>query len=97
MNLGIVDGRDMIAVPNPPRRFFNQLGQAPGDVVGAPGAVLGERLHGFPVGGAIQGQNGLGDGVLLDVDGHGGDPLEEATISAAAERAGERSQQGLPD
>src|SRR4029077_3360363 len=72
MNLGVINGREVVAVPEPPGGGLDQPGQAPGDGGGAPGAVLGEGLQGLPVGGPLQGQDGLGDGVFLDVDGHRG-------------------------
>ena len=72
MDLGVIDGRDMIAVPEPPGGSLDQPGQAGGDVVGVPGAVLGEGFQRLPVSGPFQGQDRLGDGVLLAVDGHGG-------------------------
>ncbi len=46
MDLGVIDGRDMIAVPEPPGGGLDQPGQAGGDVVGVPGAVLGEKDSG---------------------------------------------------
>ena len=48
MDLGVIDGRDMIAVPEPPGGGLDQPGQAGGDVVGVPGrAVLGEGFRRF--------------------------------------------------
>ena len=66
----------MIAVPEPPGGGLDQPGQAGGDVVGVPGVVLGEGFHRLSQR-ALQGQDRLGDGVLLAVDGHGGDPFGE--------------------
>ena len=63
----------------------------------APGAVLGEGLQGLPVAGALDGQDGLGDGVLLDVEGQGGDPLGEAAEAGLGEGPGEGAEQALPD
>ena len=63
MDLGVIDGRDMIAVPEPPGGGLDQPGQAGGDVVGVPGAVLGEGFQCLPVSGPLQGQDRLGDGV----------------------------------
>ena len=83
MDLGVIEGRDAVAVPDPPGGRLDQASQAAGDLVGVPGAVLGERLQGLPVGRSLEGQDGLGDGVLLDVEGHGGDPLGEAAEAAA--------------
>src|SRR5208283_4156161 len=95
--LGVIDGRDMIAVPEPPGGGLDQPGQAGGDVVGVPGAVLGEGFQRLPVSGPLQGQDRLGDGVLLAVDGHGGDPFGEPAKAGAGEGPGEGRQQGLPD
>ena len=97
MDLGVIDGRDMIAVPEPPGGGLDQPGQAGGDVVGVPGAVLGEGFQRLPVSGPLQGQDRLGDGVLLAVDGHGGDPFGEPAKAGAGEGPGEGRQQGLPD
>src|SRR5271157_4962933 len=72
----------MVAVPDPPRGVRNQVSQGPGDAVLVPGAVLGEGFQGFPGGGLLQGQDRLGDGVFLDVQRHGGDPLGEAVEAA---------------
>src|SRR5208337_4871196 len=87
----------MVAVPDPPRGVRNQVSQGPSDAVLVPGAVLGERFQGFPGGGLLQGQDRLGDGVFLDVDGHGGDPLGEAIEAATGEGPSEGVEQGLPD
>ena len=85
VDLGVIEGRDLITVPDPAGCGIENVDEATGDVVGMPGTVFGERLHGLPVVGALQGQNGLGDGVFLDVGGHCGDPLYEAVMSAARE------------
>ena len=58
-----------------------------------PGAVLGERLQGLPVGEPLDGDDRLGDGVFLDVQGQGGDPLDEAAVAGACEGPGEGLQQ----
>src|SRR5262249_40695570 len=97
MDLGVIDGRDVVAVPEPSGGPLDQPGQAPGDSVGVPGAVLGEGFQGLPVGRAFQGPDGLGDGVFLDIEGQGGDPLGEAAVSASAEAAGEGGEPGLPE
>ena len=96
MHLGVIDGRDVVAVPEPAGGGLDQPGQPPGNRIGAPGAVLGEALHRLPVVRPLQGQDGLSDGVLLDVKGHGGDPLGEAAESAVAEASGEGVHQVLP-
>ena len=97
MDLGVIDGRDMVAVPDSPRGSGNQPSQAPGDAVLVPGAVLGEGFQGFPGGGLLQSQDRLGDSVFLDVQRHGGNPLGEAVEAAAGEGPSEGLQQGLPD
>ena len=43
--------------------------------LGLPDGVLGEGLQGFPVGDPLDGGDGLGDGVFLDVEDQCGDPL----------------------
>ena len=68
MDLGVIDGRDMVAVPDPTRGGRDQASQSPGDAVFVPGAVLGERFQSLPGGGLLQGQDRLGDGVFLDVE-----------------------------
>ena len=67
MDLGVIDSRDMVAVPDSPRGSGNQPSQAPGDAVLVPGAVLGEGFQGFPGGGLLQSQDRLGDSVFLNV------------------------------
>ena len=71
MDLGVIESRDMVAMPEPAGSCLNQTDQTAGDAVGVPGAVFGERLHGLPVEGAFQGQDGLGDRVFFDIEGHG--------------------------
>ena len=93
MDLGVINGRDMVAVPDPTRGGRDQAGQGPGNAVLVPAAVLGEGFQGLPVGGLLQGQHRLGDGVFLDVDGHGGDPLGEAVEPAAGEGPSEGIEQ----
>src|SRR5208337_1436960 len=93
MDLGVIDGRDMVAVPDPTRGGRDQVSQGLGDAVFVPGAVLGEGFQRLPGGGLLPGQDRLGDGVFLDVDRHGGDPVGEA----AGEGPGEGVEQGLPD
>src|SRR6185369_7556597 len=97
VDLGVVDGRDVVTVPGAAGGVLDQTGQAAGDGVGTPGPVLGEGLHRLPVGGPLDGQGGLGDGVLLDVEGQGGDPLGEATMAGSGEGPGEGLERCLPD
>ena len=56
MDFGVIESRDMVAVPKPTGGCLNQVGQTASDAVGVPGAVFGERFHGLPVEGAFQGQ-----------------------------------------
>jgi hypothetical protein len=97
VDLGVIDGRDVIAVPDPSGGLLDEPGQGAGDEVAAPGAGLGEGLHGLPVGGPFDGEDRLGDGVLLDIEGHGGDPCDEMAMSGSGERRGEGEEQVLPD
>ena len=85
MDLGVIDSRDTVAVPDPTRGRGDQVGQGPGDAVLVPGAILGERFQGLPGGGLLQGQDRLGDGVFLNVQRHGGDPFSEAVEAVAGE------------
>ena len=97
MHLGVVAGPDAVAVPESPRGLLQGLGGDLLDVADVPGAVLGEGLQGLPVVLASQADQGLGDGVLLVVEGQAGDPLGEAAEAAAVvEAAGVRGQQSLP-
>ena len=97
MDLGVVDGRDLVAVPDPTRGGGDQASEGLSDAVLVPGAVLGEGFQGLPGGGLLQGQDRLGDRVFLDVQRHGGNPLGEAVEAAAGEGPSEGLQQGLPD
>src|SRR3981081_1444005 len=72
VDLGVIDGRDVVAMPDPAGGLLDEPGAVAGCEVAAPGAGLGEGLHGLPVGGSFDGEDRLGDGVLLDVQGHGG-------------------------
>src|SRR5262249_60820411 len=56
-----------------------------------------EGMQGLPVLGAVQANEGLGDGLLLGVEGQAGDPLDEALLAAAGEADGDRQQDGLPE
>ena len=97
MDLGVIDGRDLVAVPDPTWGGGDQASQGLSDALLVPGAVLGEGFQGLPGGGLLQGQDRLGDGVFLDVDRHGGDPLGEVVEAAAGEGPSEGVEQGLPD
>ncbi len=97
MGFGVIDGRDPVAVPDAARGGLDQTRQPPGDAVGVPAAVLGEAFQGLPGPGLVQGQDRLGDGMLLDVEGHGGDPLGKVGEAAAGEAASEGVEQRLPD
>src|SRR5207249_11641859 len=62
-----------------------------------PVAVLGEGLQGVPVLCASQADEGLGDGVLLDVEDQSGEPLLEAGEAGVGEGVGAGQQQFLPE
>ena len=91
MDLGVIEGQDTITMPEPAWSRLSQVDQTAGDSVGVPGAVFGKRFHGLPVERELQGQDGLGDRVFLNVDGHGGYPLGEAAERAARETLGGRA------
>src|SRR5262249_10674096 len=57
---------------------------------------LGERLEGLPVVGSVQGNEGLGDGVLFDIEGQPGDPLDEALLAAVGKAIGKGQEDVLP-
>src|SRR5512135_327835 len=97
VHLGVVAGRDVVSVPEPPGGRLGEPGQGARDGPAAPGAVLGEGLQGLPVVGALDGRDRLGDGVFLDVQGQGGDPLGEAPVAGLGEGPGEGTEQALPD
>ena len=85
VHLGVIDGVDVVAMPDPPRGRLDQAGQVAGDGDGVPPPVLDEPLHRPPVGHPLDGDNRLGDGVFLNVQGQGGDPLDEPAVSGACE------------
>ena len=84
-------------MPEPPRLFVDELRQRAGEEVGLPDGVLGEGLDGLPVVDPLDGGDRLGDGVLLDVEGQCGDPLDETTMSGACEGRAEGLEQSLPE
>ena len=57
MDLGVIDGRDLVAVPDPTRGGGDQASQGLSDAPSVPGAVLGEGFQGLPGGGLLQGQD----------------------------------------
>jgi hypothetical protein len=97
MDLGVVEHPDMVAIPEPVWGLLDQPRQCGGDVVGVPGAVFGEGLQGFPVGGPIEGEHGLCDGMLLDIDRQGGDPLGEAPEAALGEGPPDATEEVFPE
>src|SRR5262245_22718685 len=96
MHLAVVDGPHAVAVPAAVGGLVNQVGGGAFEGVLVPGAVLGERLHGLPVLGAVQADQGLGDGVLLDIEYQAGQPLGEAAEAGVGEGIGARPEQRLP-
>jgi len=97
MRLGVVGGPDAVAVPEPARRVVEQRGGGAFEGVLVPVAVLGEGLQGLPVLCASQADEGLGDGVLLDVEDQPGEPLLEAGEAGVGEGVGAGQQQFLPE
>jgi len=59
-------------------------------------ADFGERLQSFPIRDAVEADEGLGDGVFLDVEGQSEDPLDKAWPTARRERPDEGPEQVLP-
>src|SRR5205823_12535909 len=53
-------------------------------------------LQGLPVAGAVEGDERLGDGVFLDVEGQAGEPLGEALEAGVGEGVGAGGEQVLP-
>ena len=97
VDLAVVDGVDAVAVPEATGGLFQQVGQGPLDQLLVPVADLGEVLQLLPALFQAQGDEGLGDGVFLDVEGQPGDPDDEAAEAAGGEGRGEGGQQGLPE
>src|SRR5262249_1731146 len=97
MDLGVIDGPDVVAVPDPTRGGLDEASQGPRDFVGVPGAVRGEGFPGWPGRGLLQAPGRLGDGVWVEGEGHGGDGVGEAGEAAAGEGPGEGREPGLPD
>ena len=67
MDFSIVAGPDVETVPDTSGSVFQELAGNAFDVVAVPGAVLGEGFQGFPVVGPFQSDEGLGDGVFLNI------------------------------
>src|SRR5262249_19463573 len=97
MDLGVVGGPDVVAVPAAARDVFEEPCRGGLQEVGAPGAVLDEGFQGLPVAGSVEGDQGLGDGVLLDVEGQPGDPRGEAREAGPGAAQGVTQQQLLPE
>ena len=97
VDFGIIDGRDVVSVPDAAGSLFDEPDRAPGDASGTPGPVLGEGLHRLPVGQSLDGAVRLGDGVLSEVEGQGGDPRDEASEAGPSEGPSEGVEQDLPD
>src|SRR5262249_37232758 len=91
-----VAGPDAVAVPQPPRGLVDRLRGGALQGVLVPVAVLGEGLQGLPVLGEAEADQGLGDGVLLDVEDQAGHPLLEAQEAGVGEGTGAGGQQRLP-
>ena len=84
-------------MPEPTRGRGAQASQGPVDQVLVPGPFSAEDFSSFQFVDAPQGEDGLGDGVFLDVEGQRGDPDDEAVETTAGEGPSEGLQQGLPD
>src|SRR5580692_7540420 len=97
MDFGVVAGPDVEAVPDPSGSVLQDLAGDPFYVVAVPGAVLGEGFQGFPVVGAFQSDEGLGDGVFLDIKGQSGEPLDEAVEAGPGKAVGVGGEDGLPE
>src|SRR5262249_51093829 len=97
VDLGVVAGPDPVAVPGVAGGVGEQFDRSAFDEWAVPAAILDEGLQGLPVGGQVEGDEGLGDGVFFDVEDQAGEPLDEASEAGAGEAAGEGGQQGLPD
>jgi hypothetical protein len=87
MDLGVVAGPDVEAVPAPAGGALQDAGGDDLQVAAVEGGVLGEGLQGLPVLFAVEADQGLGDGVFFDVEGQAGDPLDEAAETACVVKA----------
>src|SRR5439155_12287489 len=96
VRLGIVDGVDVIAPPESAWSGLDQARQFSFDPGVVPGSGFGEGLEGFPVLGAVETDERLGDSVFFDVEGQAGDPLAEAMPAGVGESPAERAQKFLP-
>src|SRR5262249_46265438 len=97
VDLGVVHGRDAVAMPAVARGRVEQSGEAVDQQGLVPVAGFDERLQGLPVVRPVEGEQGLGDGVLLDVEGQSGDPLDEASPAGGGKGVAEGPEQGLPE
>jgi len=97
VDLGVVAGPDLVAMPGAVGQSVEAACQAPGQAAGLPGAILGECFQRLPVVDAVQGDQRLGDGVLLDVEGQAGDPLDETLPASSGKAEGKGQQDGLPE
>ena len=96
MDLGVVAGPDVEAVPGAAGGVLQESGVGALSA-GVPGAVLGEGLQGLPVLGAVEADEGLGDGVFLDVERQSGAPDGEAAEAGASEAGGVGIELCLPE
>ena len=83
--------------PPPSGLLVDELRQCAGEGVGLPDGILGEGFQGFPVVEPLDGGDGLGDGVLLDIEGQCGDPLDEAAVAGSSEGGCKWFEESLPD
>src|SRR5262249_34087471 len=96
VRLGVVDGPDVEAVPEASGGLFEGPGGDDLDFLLIPGAVLDEGFQGAVLLGEIEGEEGLGDGVLLDVQRQAGEPLDETPVARLAEDVAIGFEDGLP-
>ena len=83
-------------MPDPPRGSLDHLGQGVFHTLAVPGTGFGEGLHRLPVVDPFHGNYGLGEGVFLDVEDQGGEPLNDAPPAGDSETTGEAGEQTLP-
>jgi hypothetical protein len=91
MDLAVIASVDVEAVPQAAGVVLEQGVDDADQTIMIPGAILDKGLQGHPVVGLCGGEQGLGDGVLLDVEDQPGEPLDEA----AKARGGEQGAQGV--
>ena len=97
MNLGVVAGPDVEAIPEASGGILQDLGIDAFDLVLAEGAVLGEGLQCLPVLGPVEPDEGLCDRGFLEVECQASAPEGEIPKAWAGEPSGVGVELRLPE